>query len=101
VQVPLEKGVDDVRRSNPEHQLQPVDSRDDENSHDNDVDLVIRREMRDSSFQSRFDCGQSNQGRLFLAQGKTQYLDSRKANQVWILLSLSYVHLLSIAASSR
>jgi hypothetical protein len=101
VQAPVEKGDDDMRRSSPEHQLQTVDSRDDENSDDDEVDLVIPREMRDSSFQSRFDCGQSDQGRLFLAQGKMQYIDSHKADRVWILLSLSYMHLLSIAASSR
>jgi hypothetical protein len=66
----LEKGVDDVRSSS-EHQLQTVDSRDDENSHKDDVVLVVPSKMRDSSFQSRFHCGQSHQGRLFLAQGKT------------------------------
>lgn len=74
---------DDTRSSiNSEHDPESVASRDDDKKDDDDGDLLIPREVHDSSFQSKFDFGKSNPGRLFVAQGKSRYIDSRKAAQV-------------------
>ncbi|KAF4632820.1 hypothetical protein G7Y89_g5305 [Cudoniella acicularis] len=49
---------------------------------DDDEDFLIPREIRDPSFQSRVDGPYPNKGRLFVAQGKSRYIDGCKAEQV-------------------
>ncbi|KAF2475444.1 uncharacterized protein BDR25DRAFT_301108 [Lindgomyces ingoldianus] len=78
--LPAERTAHDAREASPgpKHTL---DSRDESRSDDED-DLVIPREMRDSKFEARFDSGPEDHGRLFVAQGKSRYINSDKANQV-------------------
>ncbi|KIM96689.1 hypothetical protein OIDMADRAFT_32616 [Oidiodendron maius Zn] len=45
-------------------------------------DLLVPREMRDRFFQSRQDIRQSDEGRLFVSQGKSRYINRLKSNQV-------------------
>lgn len=51
---------------------------------DEEDDLVIPREIRDSSFETRSGSMEPGKGRLFVAQGKSRYINSDKANQVTI-----------------
>ncbi|KAF2798598.1 hypothetical protein K505DRAFT_99337, partial [Melanomma pulvis-pyrius CBS 109.77] len=56
---------------------------------EDDEDLVIPREMRNSIFETRSDSRQSEQGRLFVGQGgKSRYINSDKAKQVASLESI-------------
>ena len=61
-------------------------------------DVVVPRELRDTKFESRYSAKNSDYGRLFVAQGKSRYIDSGKADQVKsipLLPALSLSHLLS------
>lgn len=56
---------------------------------EDDEDLVIPREMRNSMFEARSDSRQSEQGRLFVGQGgRLRYINSDKAKQVASLESI-------------
>jgi hypothetical protein len=56
--------------------------RDDFSSDDDSEDVVIPCEIRDSAFEARHDPRQADHGRLFVAQGRSRYINSEKANQV-------------------
>jgi len=45
-------------------------------------DVIIPRELRDSSFEARLDLRGTAHGRLFTTQGKSRYIDSGKLKQV-------------------
>lgn len=62
--------------------------RDERQSDGEDVDVVIPREMRDSMFEARMTGRQSDQGRLFVAQGKSRYINPDKARLVESLESV-------------
>ena len=65
-----------------ENACESLESRKEDQVDDDDADIVddilIPPEMRDPSFDSR----QCDQGRLFVARGKSRFVDSRKAHQV-------------------
>ena len=47
-----------------------------------DDDVVVPRELQNTKFEGRFNTNNSDHGRLFVAQGKSRYIDSGKADQV-------------------
>lgn len=54
-------------------------------SSEEDEDVLIPREVRDSTFEAKFDSTQPERGKLFVAHGKSRYINSDKAFQVWEL----------------
>jgi hypothetical protein len=63
--------------------LRPNNFRD--HDEEEEEDILLPREMRDASFEPRSHYMNADNGRLFVAQGKSRYVSGEKVEQVRLL----------------
>ncbi len=59
-----------------------TDSADQADDVDGDDEALIPQEMRDRTFEAKFDSNKSDRGRLYVGRGKSRYINNDKADQV-------------------
>ena len=102
---PREKRVADARSSrssSPEYSPQSIfsphghgsddddddDDDEEEDEEEEEEDVLVPREIHDRKFRSISDSNQIDQGRLYVAPGKSQYINGRKVNMVRSLFGI-------------
>ena len=77
---PLEGSADDtISKASSKH---IAESSDESRVNSDDDDVVVPRELQDTKFEGRSNTKDSDHGRLFVAQGRSRYIDSGKVDQV-------------------